>query len=437
MSTHSPLTAAAEAQLTTLKAEQPSLAAALSDLGRRLVFPQDIPAQSAEARGKRFNATIGQITDGHGHALPLPSMAAVVSGMSQAWQDRAFLYSPVEGIPAVREAWRSWQRRDVADVVPSSLPVVTVGLTHGLSLVADLFGGPGRAVVIPAPYWGNYNQTFATRTGARVISTPAYKDGVYHTRAIAEALEGLPDDEPAVAILNLPSNPSGYSLTGDERRQVHESLVEAAGRRPLVVLVDDAYAGLVYDDAVPRASMFWDLVGAHPNLIPVKVDGATKELSFFGGRVGFVTFPYDRGSAAALILEDKVKCLTRATMGSPVAFSQMMVLEALTHDRLAPAVEEVRQILAERAAALAIALEGIDHRILRPIPFNSGCFALVQLAPDLGLTSEQVRKHLLAHQDTGLVSIKPDYVRIAFCSVDKAHIPALVERLEAGVKELR
>jgi hypothetical protein len=34
--------------------------------------------------------------------------------------------------------------------------------------------------------------------------------------------------------------------------------------------------------------MFWELAAAHPNLVAVKVDGGTKELSFFGGRVGFL-----------------------------------------------------------------------------------------------------------------------------------------------------
>ena len=45
-----------------------------------------------------------------------------------------------------------------------------------------------------------------------------------------------------------------------------------------------AYAGLVYEPDVPRVSLFWDLIGSHSNLVPVKVDGATRELSFFAGR---------------------------------------------------------------------------------------------------------------------------------------------------------
>ncbi|HET9227376.1 MAG TPA: hypothetical protein VFR31_11965, partial [Thermoanaerobaculia bacterium] len=57
-----------------------ALRATLSPLGRRVQQPAAfLPLQTAQARGKRFNATIGQITDGHGKAVPLPTMEAVLS----------------------------------------------------------------------------------------------------------------------------------------------------------------------------------------------------------------------------------------------------------------------------------------------------------------------------------------------------------------------
>ena len=132
-----------------------------------------------------------------------------------------------------------------------------------------------------------------------MLTAPAYVDGRYNPRAIAEALAGLPEGEPAVALLNIPSNPGGYTPDPAERRATVESLLEEADRRPLVVICDDAYAGLVYEPEIPRESLFWDLAGAHPNLVPVKVDGATKEFSFFGGRVGFLTFALEPDSEAA------------------------------------------------------------------------------------------------------------------------------------------
>ncbi len=428
-----------EAVNAPLEREAPALFSALSPLGRRAYFPPDIPFQAGEARGKGLNATVGQITDGRGGAVALPGLAAALSGLSPADRNAALLYSPVEGMAEVRRRWRDWQRRGVPAAVPSTLPVVTDGLTHALSLIADLFGGSGRTVAVPQPFWGNYRQTFAVRTGARMATAAAYVDGRFNPRAISQALADLPAGEPAVAFLNLPSNPGGYSPTVPERRELRADLVAEAGRRPLVVICDDAYAGLVYEADVPRASMFWELVGAHPDLVPVKVDGGTKEFSFFGGRVGFVTFGLPEDSEGARSLESKLKCLVRATVGSPVAASQVILLQALRQEGIEREVEVVRALLEERYRALSGALAKTDPELFTPLPFNSGCFALVELAPRLtqaGITADRVRRHLLLRHDTGLISIEPRYLRIAHCSVDAAALPELVSRLAEGVAEL-
>jgi aspartate/methionine/tyrosine aminotransferase len=430
-----PATDPATAVNAPLERETPALFQALSPLGRRIHFPPDIPAQAAEARGRSINGTIGQITDGHAGAVRLPSLAAAFS-LPEKDLDQALLYSPIEGLPEVRRRWREWQRRGVDAAVPSSLPLVTAGLSHGLSLVADLFGGEGRAVAVSQPFWGNYRQAFATRTGARMLTAPAYVDGRYNPRAIADALAGLPDGEPAVALLNIPSNPGGYSPTPVERREIRASLLAVAERRPLVVVCDDAYAGLVFEPDVPRESMFWELAGAHPRLVPVKVDGATKEFSFFGGRVGFLTFAVDPESEAARALESKVKLLVRSVLGSPVAASQVVLLQALRKEGIEREVEEVRRLLEGRYRALRGALAEADPALLRTLPFNSGCFALVELPERLGLGADAVRRHLLAHHDTGLISIEPRWLRIAHCSVDATALPELVRRLERGVAEL-
>lgn len=396
-----------------LEHDVPALAAALSPLGRRVFLPpegRDRPAAGAPP--------------GVAAALDLPPEDLAL----------ALAPSPVNGLAELRRRWRLWQRRSAPPGVPSTLPVTTVGLAHGLSLLADLFGGEGKAVATPSPFWGNYRQAFATRTGARMLTAPAYVDGHYDPRALARALASLPDGEPAVAILNLPSNPGGYSPTVPERAELVASLVEVAERRPLVVLCDDAYAGLVFEEGVPAASPFWELAGAHPNLAPVKIDGGTKEFSFFGGRVGFVTFALDPGSEAAGAIEGKVRALVRATVGAPAAASQVVLLRALRSAWIEREVEAVRLLLAGRYRALDGALAAADPALLAVQPFNSGCFALVEL-PE-GLDAHAVRKHLLSHHSTGLISIEPRYLRIAHCSVDAAALPELVRRLEHGVSEL-
>jgi aspartate/methionine/tyrosine aminotransferase len=365
-------------------------------------------------------------------------IAATLAGLAgeAAEVAAALAESPPAGWPELRRLWRQRQRRGVAEAVPSSLPLVTAGLSHGLSLVADLFAGPGTAVAVPAPFWGNYRHCFAVRNGGRLLTAPAYREGRFDPGAVGRALAALPAGEPAIALVNLPSNPGGYAPPAAERRQLLGSLLAEANRRPLAVVCDDAYAGLVYDPEVPRRSLFWDLAGVHPNLAAIKVDGATKEVCFFGGRVGFLTFGAEPGSPVAKTLERKVAALISGGIGAPASASQAVLLAALRDASLESQVEVVRLLLEERYRALRQALAAADPERVEWLPFNAGCFALVEVPARLGIGAAEVRRHLLARCDTGLVSIAPRYLRIAHCSVDAGALPELVRRLENGIGEL-
>ena len=413
-----------------LRLEAPALWQALSPLGRRAPSaspagrghaperPDPVPARPAAAVRRRLEAALAGLPGG-------------TAGTAAALAD-----APATGWPELRRRWRDRQRLEVAAAVPSSLPLVTAGLSHGLSLAAELFAGPGRAVAVPDPFWGSYRQTFAERGGGRLLTAPAYRDGRFDPLAAVRPLAELPAGEPAVVLVNLPSNPGGYAPAAGERRELTAALLAAADRRPLVVVCDDAYAGLVYEPEVPRRSLFWELAGAHPNLVAVKVDGATKEVCFFGGRVGFLTFGFQPGSAAARALEAKVAALVRSGIGAAPSASQAVLLAALCDATLESQVEAVRQLLARRWQALREVLAAADRERVDWLPFNAGCFALVEVPERLGIGAAAVRRHLLAHWDTGLVSIAPRYLRIAHCSLDAAALPELVRRLEAGIGEL-
>ena len=52
------------------------------------------------------------------------------------------------------------------------LPIVTNALTHGLSIIADLFVNPGDVLVTTEQYWGNYNTVFQVRRGGKVATFP-------------------------------------------------------------------------------------------------------------------------------------------------------------------------------------------------------------------------------------------------------------------------
>lgn len=414
----------------------PTVYRSLSPLGRRAFYPRDIPFQAQQARDAEINGTIGIFTDGHGNAVPLPSMSEVLN-LDLEDRNRAFLYAPVSGIPELRQRWREWQREGMeTDGPPSSLPLVTVGLAHGLSIVADLFGGEGRPVAIPSPFWGNYRQIFHLRTGAEVVTAPAYHGGRLDTDVYEKALGGHSSTEPAIVLVNFPSNPGGYSPSVEETNRLTESLLRIADQRPLVVVCDDAYGGFVFDDRAPRASLFWRLAGAHPQLLAVKVDGGTKEFAFFGGRVGFLTFGCEPDSELAAALENKVMCLIRSTVGSSVATSQVVMLQALRSGRARHEIDEIWKMAHSRYCAIQPALAELDPRLIRILPFNAGFFALLELPEELHLDADVVRRYLLAEHRVGVVSIGSRYLRIATCSVTEEDLPQLVKRVEKGVREL-
>jgi aspartate/methionine/tyrosine aminotransferase len=309
-----------------LERAAPAVWAALSSLGRRALQPVHfLPLQTAEARGKPFNATIGQITDGYGAAVPLPSMAAALAGLDEAERSRAFLYSPVEGIPELRRAWRDWQRRGQRPALPSSLPIVTVGTAQARALAAELFVDEGRKVILPHPCRAGDQELFALRLGAHPLPCACTHGGHFDPAAVSRHLADVPEGEPAVVLLEFPREETGYMPVTRERLALCSALAAEADRRPLVVIVDDTWAGL----GTPSSSLFWGLTGRHPNLIPVKVDGADGQLGFPGGRVGFLTFPCEPESDLARSLESKAKMLLRAQVGSPSTMAQVILLRAL------------------------------------------------------------------------------------------------------------
>lgn len=406
----------------------PGAWATLSDLGRRAIFPRGIPFQSAQAKGTRYNGTIGQVTDGAGAPVPLPSIEAALGGLDPRM---SHLYSPPSGHLSLRQAWAHRQRSLSGGCEAlTTTPFFLMGLSQGLSFLADLFVEPGRPVVVPRPRWGNYDQIFSFRRGGRLVSYDVFVEQRWSIDPLDRALSSL--EEPSVVLLNYPHNPTGYTPDPAQARQIVERL--SAHPHPLVIIVDDAYAGMIYEPSALQRSLFWELAPAiEPSRHALfKLDGATKELLFFPGRVGFLTAALDPEHPAAAALESKLAGLARSSVGSPTGPGQAAVLHALQQPTLEDEVAAAHAMLSERYQVLRQALEALDNPALHPYPFNGGVFALIGVdgVEDL----DALRQYLIADHDLGLVaSASPPALRIAFCSVSVEDIPELVRRLDRGV----
>ncbi len=329
-----------------IRQEAPVLWRMLSALGRRVRQPADfLPQQSAEARGKPFNATIGQITDGHGNAVELPALGAALAGLGPAERSRALLYSPLEGLPDLRQRWRERQQRCWPAGTPSSVPLVTTGPGLARQVLAELFVEEGRTVLLFPGDLSDARELFEVRCGARVCELPIGWASSRGHDALAQALGDLPAGEPLVVLIaGGGAGDSGRgTVTGTDPIGFRDCLTAAAAVRPVVVLVEDgpgdleagsAAADLLFAAlACGRAPMATGpLAEPEPaearGLVPFRIEGTAK-LGFPGAGLGFLTLPFAAESRLAQELEKKLKMLLRAAVGSPPALTQVLLLAAL------------------------------------------------------------------------------------------------------------
>ena len=151
-----------------IKANNPNVLEMLSDLGKNLFFPKGILTQSAEAKEKahKYNATIGIATE-NGGPMYLQCFQDKLSGFAPK---DIYPYAPPAGKPELRSLWREKMLGENPSLQGKNFsnPIVTNALTHGLSIVGDLFVGAGDHLVMPEMMWGNYNLTFGVCNGGVV-----------------------------------------------------------------------------------------------------------------------------------------------------------------------------------------------------------------------------------------------------------------------------
>ena len=423
-----------------IRKENPHVPEMFSALGREMFFPKGILMQSAEAKAKakRFNATIGMARE-EGHAMYLPSAMLEIGGLSP---DEAFNYAPVTGIPELRSVWQEKILCDNPVLVgkPMSLPIVTNGLTHGLSLVADLFCEPGDALVLPDMIWGNYRLIFCVRRGAEIVSFPFYEaGGGFNVPGFRAALEqACAGRRKVIALLNFPNNPTGYSPTRAEAEGIATALLAAAeGGTNVVALFDDAYFGLFYDMDVMPESLFSLLAGAHERLLAVKGDAATKEVFVWGLRVGFLSFSVGGASEDGPLyaaLEKKVSGAIRSVLSNGSMLSQRVALKALQSPAFDAERAAKRDILRRRALEVKRVLADEKYaEVWAPYRFNSGYFMCLCLKK---VSAEALRRHLLDKHAVGTIATAEHDLRIAFSCVEAAQIPELFDTIYTAAKEI-
>jgi aspartate/methionine/tyrosine aminotransferase len=417
-----------------IQQENPFVYDLLSDLGKDLYYPKGILTQTDEAKQKayRFNATIGMATE-QGKPMYLP----VIQDTLAAYDPKdIYTYAPPAGKADLRKVWREKLLVDNPSLSGKtySQPIVTNALTHGLSVAADLFVNAQDTLVLPDKIWGNYNMIFGTRRGSKTRSFSFFtKENSFNTAGMKEALLAQKEQGKAVLLLNFPNNPTGYTPVEEEARAIIDALVEVAEQGiNLVVIADDAYFGLFYENSI-KESLFARLANIHPRILAIKVDGPTKEDYVWGFRVGFITFT-DASPVVCKALESKAMAIIRGTISNASHPAQTFVLQALQAPDFQSQKEEKYKILEGRALKVKEVLQNPKYDEAWDVyPFNSGYFMCMKLKT---ADAETLRAHLLEQYGVGIIALGASDVRVAFSCVEEQDLAELFELIYQGVKDL-
>ena len=348
-----------------------------------------------------------------------------------------FAYAPGGGDPELRELWKTEMLRKNPSLQGKeiSLPIVTSGLTHGLSLLAQLFFEEGDTLVVPDLAWDNYELIFSHQVNATIRTFPLYTEaGSFNVEGLRETLSAIPEKKARI-LLNFPNNPTGFTPSKDEMKRIQEVLVQLAeeGMR-LMVISDDAYFGLFFEDETEKESLFSFLCDAHENIFAVKADAATKEEMVWGFRIGFVTYGGKALNAGHYeALNKKTLGIIRSTVSNCDRPGQSLVLRAMRdgkkyHSDKASAFDEMQR----RYHTIAKVLKKYEgSELLKPYPFNSGYFMAFKCKG----SSEVLRKHLLDTYQIGCINIADTTLRLAYCSVECDKIEELVDMVYQAAGE--
>lgn len=271
-------------------------------------------------------------TDGPASLL-MAAAAAVAGGHNQ--------YAPGTGVPELRSAIARHQQRHYAiELDPDRQVCVTTGCTEGVAAALLGLVEPGDEVVVLEPYYDSYVAMLQMAGAVRrsvTLRAPDY-------RLAADELRSAISPRTRFMLLNTPHNPTGTVLTDAELAAVAEIAVE----HDLVVITDEVYEHLVFDDHVHRP------ISTLPGMADrtLTLSSAGKSYSVTGWKIGWATGPAHLvGSVLA------AKQWLSFSSGTPL---QHAVAHALDHEpdwprELARSLQGRRDLLCAGLADLGLA----------------------------------------------------------------------------------
>ena len=205
------------------------------------------------------------------------------------FEPRVLEYSHSAGFESYRTKLATYYQSIGIHVNSDNLLVTTGGseaLIFGLMTTCN----PGDEVIIPEPFYANYNG-FAVMAGLTVVPVTASIESGFALPPVEEIEKKITDKTKAIVICN-PGNPTGYLYSKEELEQ----LASIVKKHDLFLFSDEVYREFCYEGAVPFSTM--NLESIDDNVI--MIDSVSKRYSMCGARIGTMVTRNKDVMAAAL-----------------------------------------------------------------------------------------------------------------------------------------
>lgn len=198
-------------------------------------------------------------------------------------------YSHSAGFESYRNGLSAYYIKTGINVQPEDI-IITTGGSEALIFGFMTTCNPGDEIIIPEPFYANYNG-FAVTAGLTVVPVTATIESGFALPPVEEIEKKITAKTKAIVICN-PGNPTGYLYTKEELLQ----LAALVKKHDIFLYADEVYREFCYDGAVPFSVM--NLEGIEDNVI--MIDSVSKRYSMCGARIGALISKNKEVMAAAL-----------------------------------------------------------------------------------------------------------------------------------------
>jgi aspartate aminotransferase len=184
-------------------------------------------------------------------------------------------YTHSAGFESYREGLSKYYSKHNIEVSKDEM-IITTGGSEAISFALGSIMDSGDEVIIPEPFYANYNG-FATANNVNVVPVVSTIDTGFALPEISAFEELITENTKAIMICN-PGNPTGYLYSKEEL----ESLKQIVLKHDLFLIADEVYREFTYDGEKHMSLL--ELEGVDENVIVI--DSVSKRYSMCGARIG-------------------------------------------------------------------------------------------------------------------------------------------------------